>query len=115
MIKEKLWACQTDFNNLQSELELERRKNASEKKTHEASHELVVQELKNDIAKADRLVESLGNKIKHLSDENKGKDSFIVKTLMNKILAEQDRLDVEDFFQQFQEAVPVKDRKKKLE
>jgi hypothetical protein len=52
--------------------------------------------------------------VKQLTDENKGKDTFIVKTLMGKKLFESDKFDIEEFFRQFQEIVPVKDHKKKL-
>lgn len=114
-LRDSLFSAQSSVTALRSEVEIEKLKSISDRKTQQVAYEVDMQKLRNDLNAAQKLADVLGSKMKQLTDDSRKKDEFIQKYVMGKKLSAEDKFNAQLFFKQYEILVPHTNMKTKYE
>jgi len=97
---------------LRAEVEIEKLKSISERKTQQVNYEVELQNVRNELASVQKALDSLGQKLKQAMDDTRKKDEFIQKYVMGK--KPEEKFNIQLFFRQYEILVPQDGLKNKL-
>lgn len=97
---------------LRAEVEIEKLKSISERKTQQVNYEVELQNVRNELVSVQKALDSLGQKLKQAMDDTRKKDEFIQKYVMGK--KPEEKFNIQLFFRQYEILVPQDGLKNKL-
>lgn len=113
-LKDTMSCNRSQVENIRADMEIEKLKAIAERKNMQVGFEVELQKLRNQADNDRKLSESINGKLRAAVEESRSKDEFIQKYVMGKRLSSDEKLNVEEFFRQYQLDVPVGKLREKL-
>lgn len=101
-LRDNYSSSRSQFENLKSEIQINKLKNMSDLKNAEVTFQIESQNIKNQLDAATRQGNLLEQKLQLVIEESRKKDSFIQNYIINKKLLQNDKDIVEKFIKQYQ-------------
>lgn len=111
-LKDVAFTAQSVTTGLRAEIEIEKLKGISERKTQQVAYEVELQNVRNELGSAQKSLESMGQKLRQSIEDNRKKDEFIQKYVVGR--KPDEKFNIQLFFKQYEILVPSEPLKGRL-